>query len=286
MKIDAHQHFWSTMRPNDYGFLTPAAGVLYREYLPEDLKPHLETAGVDYTILVQAAETETETRWLLNLAEKADFVAGVVGWVDFDTDPRMFRERFNALREHPKLVGVRPMLQDLPDDRFIVRPRVLENLKTVAALDFPFDILIYPRHLPYVYELLQKVPRLRAVIDLIAKPQIRNHKIASWRFWMQKISEFPNVWCKLSGMVTEADHRNWKQQDFVPYVETIVSAFGSERLLYGSDWPVCLQAATYTQVYDLLAGVLEALPGKSDQTALDALFGGNAAKFYKLNLPA
>jgi L-fuconolactonase len=284
MKIDAHQHFWSTKRPNDYGFLTPAAGVLYNEYLPTDLKPDLKVAGINYTVLVQAAETEEETQWLLDLVKDEHEVAGVVGWVDFDTDAETFTQRLNAFRENPKFIGVRPMLQDLPDDRFILRPRVLENLKVVASLDFPFDILIYPKHLPHIYEMLQEVPGLRAVIDHMAKPGIRIQEIESWLFWIKKISVFPNVWCKLSGMVTEADHKNWKQQDFVPYVQAIVNFFGSGRLMYGSDWPVCLQAATYKQVHHLLTDILGKLPEKLDDAQQDAIFGANAAKFYKLNL--
>jgi L-fuconolactonase len=284
MKIDAHQHFWSIKRQNDYGFLTPDAGVLYNEYLPEGLKPGLEAAGIDRTVLVQAAETEEETQWLLDLVKEVDYVAGVVGWVDFDTDPEMFTQRLGAFRKNPKFVGVRPMLQDLRDDRFILRPRVLENLKIVASLDFPFDILVYPRHLPHIYEMLQEVPRLRAVIDHLAKPEIRSHQIEPWFSWMRKISEFPNVWCKLSGMVTEADHKNWKQQDFEPYVHGILNAFGCGRLMYGSDWPVCLQAATYAQVYDLLRDVLRKLPEKLSDKQQAAIFGGNAAKFYKINL--
>ena len=284
MKIDAHQHFWSIKRQNDYGFLTPTAGVLYNEYGPDDLKPILDAVGIDYTVLVQAAETEEETQWLLDLVKEVDFVAGVVGWVDFDTDPGTFTQRLSAFRENPKFVGVRPMLQDLHDDRFILRPRVLENLKIVASQDFSFDILVYPKHLPHIYEMLQEVPRLRAVIDHLAKPEIRSHQIEPWFSWMRKISEFPNVWCKLSGMVTEANHRNWKQQDFEPYVHGILNAFGSGRLMYGSDWPVCLHAATYAQVYDLLKDVLGKLPVKLSDKQQDAIFGGNAAEFYKLNL--
>jgi L-fuconolactonase len=154
----------------------------------------------------------------------------------------------------------------------------------VASLDFPFDILVYPRHLPHIYEMLQKVPLLRAVIDHLAKPEIRVHEIEPWLSWMQKISEFPNVWCKLSGMVTEADHKNWKQGDFELYVHGILNAFGSGRLMYGSDWPVCLQAATYPQVYNLLTDIFEKLPKKMDRHQQAAIFGRNAAKFYKLNL--
>ena len=283
MKIDAHQHFWSTKRPNDYGFLTPAAGVLYKDYFPADLKPSLDAVGIDYTVLVQAAETEVETQWLLDLAENVDWIAGVVGWVNFDTDSDSFRRSLDAFRRHPKFIGVRPMLQDLADDLMILRPRVLENLKIVASLDFPFEILVYPKHLPHIYEMLQKVPLLRAVIDHLAKPEIRIHEIEPWLTWMQKISEFPNVWCKLSGMVTEADHKNWKQGDFEPYIHGILNAFGSGRLMYGSDWPVCLQAATYQQVYKLLSDILTRLPEPTDGVQLEGIFGKNAAKFYKLN---
>jgi len=284
MKIDAHQHFWSIRRQNDYGFLTPAAGVLYNEYGPDDLKPALDAVGIDYTVLVQAAETEEETQWLLDLVKEVDWVAGVVGWVDFDTDPGTFAQRLSAFRKNPKFAGVRPMLQDLPDDRFILRPRVLENLKIVASLDFPFDILIYPRHLPHIYEMLEKVPGLRAVIDHLAKPEIRNREITSWLSWMQKISEFPNVCCKLSGMVTEADHKDWTQQDCEPYIHGLLNSFGSGRLMYGSDWPVCLQAATYTEVFDLLTNSLNKLPEKLKDAQWDAIFGQNAAEFYKFDL--
>lgn len=284
MRIDAHQHFWSTKRPNDYGFLVPAAGVLYNEYRPEDLKPVLDTVGIDYTVVVQAAETEEETNWLLDLVEEAEYVAGVVGWIDFDTDSGTFRKKLDHFRKYRKFIGVRPMLQDLPDDRFILRPGVLENLKIVADLDFPFDILIYPKHLPHIYEMLKKVPGLRAVIDHVAKPEIRNGKIEPWLSWMQKISQFPNVWCKLSGMVTEADHHSWEQRDFDPYIQGIAGTFGPMRLMFGSDWPVCLQAATYAQVYDLLIKGLEKLPERLNDAQQEAVFGGNASRFYKLNV--
>lgn len=284
LRIDAHQHFWSTKRANDYGFLTPAAGVLYNEYFPADLKPSLDAAGIDCTILVQAAETEEETQWLLDLVRDVDYIAGVVGWVDFDTSPEVFNQRIDYFRANPKFAGVRPMLQDLADERYILRPRVLENLKTVASLDLPFDVLIYPKHLPHIYEMLQQVPGLRAVIDHLAKPEIRNHAIEPWLSWMQKIGGFPNVWCKLSGMVTEADHKNWKQADLEPYVYGILNAFGPGRLMYGSDWPVCLQAATYLRVYKLLRDILGELPESLSDAQQEAIFGGNAAKFYKLNL--
>lgn len=284
MRIDAHQHFWSINRPNDYGFLVPDAGVLYNEYKPADLKPILDAIGIDYTILVQAAESEDETNWLLHLVEEVEYVAGVVGWIDFDTDSEVFKKKLDIFRQNRKFIGLRPMLQDLPDDRFILRSRVLENLNVVASLDLPFDILVYPKHLPHIYEMLKRVPGIRAVIDHMAKPEIRSGNIEPWLSWMRKISRFPNVWCKLSGMVTEADHHNWEQREFDPYIQGVVQAFGPKRLMFGSDWPVCLQAAAYAQVYDLVIKGLENLSEGLNDMQRKAIFGTNASIFYKLNV--
>lgn len=284
MKIDAHQHFWSLNRTNDYNFLTPSAGILYNNYLPEKLGSCLQSNGIDYTILVQAAETQEETIWLMEITKDVDYVAGIVGWIDFDTNLNTFIKSLNALQKNRKFVGIRPMLQDLSDDRFILRKRVLENMKKVAELDIPFEFLIYPKHLPYVYEVLHKVSGLRAVIDHLGKPDIRNQDMDSWFFWMNKIGKFSNVYCKLSGMVTEANLKNWKQADFEPYVNSVIDSFGVDRLMYGSDWPVCLQAATYSQVYHLLQDILRKSPEKLSDSENKLIFGKNAENFYKLKL--
>lgn len=285
MKVDAHQHFWSLKRTNDYGFLTPEAGVLYNDYLPGDLARDLADSGFDYSIAVQAAETTEETEWLFEITRDADFVAGVVGWLNMDASPDSFRRQLDNLRRYEKFLGVRPMLQGLDDDRFIVRPNVIENLKYLSTLNVPFEILVYPKHLPHVYEMLQAVPNLRAIIDHLAKPVIRKQEIEPWLTWMDKLGKFPNVWCKFSGMVTEADHGNWKRADFVPYVRGIVSSFGTDRLVFGSDWPVCLLAASYSQVVNLAKELVEELVPAPNAAAKDAIFGGNAIRFYDLKLP-
>lgn len=279
MRIDSHQHFWTTSRPNDYGFLTPAAGVLYRDYLPRDLEPQLEAAGIDGTVAVQAAPSDAETEWLLDLAESTEMVLGVVGWLEMDTEPDAFRRRLRELRRRRRFCGLRPMLQDLNDDRWILRPRVLSNLKTVAAEGVAFDILVYPRHLPFVCEMLDATPGLRAVVDHLAKPFIRRGEVQPWADWISRVAAHSNVLCKLSGMATEADHQSWRQQDFVPYVTHIAREFGPGRVMFGSDWPVCLQAASYAQVCAILEG---ALP-EDFRPHREAVWGGNAAAFYGLS---
>jgi L-fuconolactonase len=283
MKIDSHQHFWSVNRPNDYGFLVPEAGVLYRDYLPENLQSQLIAAGVSYTVLVQAAESLEETDYLLDIAAKTNFVGGVVGWINFDQATGDFEKQLQKFIINPKFIGIRPMLQELPDDQFILKNQVIENVKVIASIDFPFDILVYPRHLPHIYEMLQRVPDLHAVIDHLAKPQIRSQQIDDWLNWMNKISTNTNVYCKLSGMVTEADHKLWQVEHFIPYVEAVINGFGAERSMFGSDWPVCLQAASYEQVVTLLEAALEKIH-MIDKEKLELIFGTNAASFYRLKV--
>ncbi|HLA51737.1 MAG TPA: amidohydrolase family protein [Flavitalea sp.] len=283
MKIDSHQHFWSVKRPNDYGFLVPDAGVLYRDYLPENLQSHLIAAGVSYTVLVQAAESLEETDYLLDIAAKTNFVGGVVGWINFDQNCGAFEKQLQKFLRNPKFIGIRPMLQQLPDDDFILKKQVIENVKVIASIDFPFDILVYPRHLPHIYEMLQRVPNLHAVIDHLAKPQIRSQQIDEWLNWMNKISMNTNVYCKLSGIVTEADHQLWQVEHFIPYVEAVINCFGAERSMFGSDWPVCLQAASYEQVVTLLEAALEKIH-MINKEKLEHIFGTNAASFYRLKV--
>ncbi len=282
LRIDSHQHYWITALEDEYYWLNADAGVLYRDYLPAELKPQLVKAGVAYTVIVQAAESDRETDWMLKLAEGELTALGVVGWIDFELPPDDFRSRLDLLMKHPKFCGIRPMLQDMEDDRYIMRPRVLDNVRTVAAADVPFDILIYPKHLPVIYEFLHQVPALRAVVDHIAKPHIKDGIFEPWAFWMEKIAEFPNVWCKVSGMVTEANHTSWKPEDFVPYVHHVFACFGSKRTMFGSDWPVATLAAAYEQVVQLLEVVL---PESISAVERQAIFGTNCAAFYKLNIP-
>jgi len=276
MIVDSHHHFWRVDR-GDYHWMSPAVGVLHRDYLPDQLRPIIRRAGVDATVVVQAAQTEAETDFLLTLAHESDFVLGVVGWLDFED--REFPRKLEALMRRPKLVGLRPMLQDLQDDAYILRPAVLENLRRVASLDLPFDFLTYPRHLPHVLRALDKTPNLRAVVDHVSKPPIAEGKMEGWAQDIARLARHDKVWCKLSGMVTEANHQSWRPADLRPFVQHVFDSFGADRVMFGSDWPVCLLAASYAEVLNALRTILDR---QLSDGRMAKVFGQNAIDFYKL----
>ncbi|MDQ0338324.1 L-fuconolactonase [Caldalkalibacillus uzonensis] len=277
MRIDAHQHFWKLER-GDYFWLTPELEEIYRDFLPQDLKSHLERCGIEKTIVVQATSTVEETEFLLSLYAETDFIAGVVGWLDLESET--FPQDFDRYRQRQGFVGIRPMLQDLADDKWILRPQVVENISRLVENDFPIDLLIYPRHLPVIKALLQRFPRLRAVIDHLAKPNIAKQEMHPWQEHLAEIANYPNVMCKLSGMITEADHQKWAPDDLRPYVSHALEVFGVERVMFGSDWPVCLLAGQYEEVYQALAANL---PASLSAKEADKIFGQNAMRFYKLS---
>jgi L-fuconolactonase len=278
MILDTHQHFWKATR-GDYHWMTPAVPILARDYLPSDLHPELRKAGVAQTILVQAAQTADETDFLLKLAEETDFVAGVVGW--FNLEDENFALAYEEKRErHRKLLGVRPMLQDLADDRWIVRKKVIENLGYLADQKVVFEFLTYTRHLPFVLEVLQEEPRLHAVIDHISKPEIKASKIEPWSDLISKVARHENVFCKLSGMVTEADHRIWEPEHLRPYIEHVLDCFGEDRVMFGSDWPVCLLAGSYAEVINALRTIVA---DHLSPSGLAKLFSRNGARFYGIH---
>ncbi|NVI03932.1 amidohydrolase family protein [Paraburkholderia youngii] len=271
--LDAHQHFWRVDR-GDYDWLGPHLQPLNRDFEPADLLPHLSRAGITRTIVVQAAQTEGETVYLLDLAEQHDFIAGVVGWLDMEADD--FEHKLDRFATFPKFVGLRPMLQDLPDDAWIVRPRVLDALRVMARKNVPFDILSFPRHLRHVQRALEHTPTLRAVVDHMSKPDIAHQTFEPWKEDMATLAKLPNVFCKLSGLVTEASE-HWQYSDFVPYVDHVVESFGAQRLMFGSDWPVCTLRATYAEVANLIRTLLARHFGGD---ALHDIFEANAARFY------
>lgn len=277
MRIDSHQHFWQISR-GDYGWMNPSVAVLYRDYLPEDLKPSLAKHRIDKTILVQAAPTVAETDFLLGLAERHAFVGGVVGWLDMQSCD--FARMLAEYGRKPKLVGIRPMLQDLPEDDYIVKPTIIESLKRVAEQGLAFDFLTYTRHLPSVLQALEKAPNLRAVIDHISKPEIKAQKTEPWKSLIREVAQHKNVYCKLSGMITEADFNNWTPDHLRPYVEHVVECFGLDRVMFGSDWPVCLLAGTYDRVIEALYTILAPILDAASETAV---FGSNAARFYGID---
>ncbi|MCX5580762.1 amidohydrolase family protein [Kaistia terrae] len=275
--LDSHQHFWKIAR-GDYGWMGPHVAPLLRDFLPDDLRPLMAKAGITRTIVVQAAETEAETDFLLDLAANTDFIAGVVGWLDMDD--AAFPERLAHYRKNPYFVGLRPMLQGLEDDAYILRPRVLKHLGLVAEAGLAFDILTFTRHLPHVAKALAATPGLRAVVDHISKPEIAAGNLDPWRERIAEIAAFPNVSCKVSGMVTEASPDGWTLEQLRPYVDHVAKVFGPERLMFGSDWPVATLAASYGEVNDAARTLLEAHFGIEDMAKI---FETNAATFYRVD---
>ena len=274
--IDSHHHFWDVgMR--DYQWMPPGESVLRRNYLPEDLAPALEQGGVDKTVIVQAHQSVEETMWMLDIAENTDFVAGVVGWVDLTADD--VGDTLDELQANPWFKGVRHIWHDEPDDDWLARPGPINGLREVAARGLAYDFLVRPQHLKYVPEIMDKVPDLRSVIDHIAKPLIAEKVVEPWLEDLREVANIPGMMCKVSGMVTEADMENWTPDDLAPYVAHVLGMFGYDRLMYGSDWPVCLQGGSYQQVIDAARKTLSSLT--SEESA--AVFGGNAARFYRLD---
>lgn len=275
MRIDAHQHFWH-YNPEEYDWIDDSMAVLRRDCHPSDLKPDLEAAGFDACIAVQARQTIGETRWLLELADQHPFIAGVVGWVDLRAED--VREQLATFSKNPKLLGVRHVVQAEPDDRFLLGPDFLRGVAALQEFGLTYDILIYPRHLPVAIEFVQRFPEQRFVLDHVAKPFIKAQTLEPWATDMRELAKFPNVFCKLSGMVTEADWTSWKPEHFKPYIETAVEAFGADRLMIGSDWPVCKVAGSYREVMSLVVHFLEEYPSQ----ARESILGGTAQRFWRL----
>jgi L-fuconolactonase len=277
--IDAHQHFWQLSRPFDYAWLdAPRHAPIRRDFLPEDLEPLIRAVGVDRTVFVQTQHVLEENRWVLGLAERHPFIAGVVGWVDLASEA--CERQLLEFKDHPQFVGVRHITQDEPDDDFIVRADVLRGLQVLQKHGVPFDLLFYVKHLRHVPTLARRLPDLPMVIDHLAKPRIREHRTDDWLPHFRAAAAFPNVHCKLSGMITEADWRQWTIADLTPYVQAALELFGPERLMFGSDWPVCELAGSYDRVYHAL---VEAL-GPLSEAERALIFGGTAARFYRLAL--
>ena len=273
--LDTHHHLWKIER-GDYFWMSPDLKVLFRDYMPEDLAPLLRQAGVARTILVQAADTEAETDFLLSIAESCDFVAGVCGWLDMDSDD--FPMRLDHYRKNPWFKSFRPMLQDLDEDDWILKPRVLRNLAHTAETGTRFEILAKPPQLPHAVEAVKRTPGLKAVVNHLAKPFIANGEMEPWASQIAELRNYPDIYCKLSGMVTEADHASWEPEDLRPYVAHVLDVFGIDRVMFGSDWPVALLAASgYGDVVNALRTVAGPL---LDMDGHRKLFHDNGARFY------
>lgn len=279
VKVDSHQHYWITAR-TDYGWLQPSSGILYADYLPKQLKPHLKKFSIDKTVIVQAAPTTDETDFMLSIADEEQTVAGVVGWLDLESDD--FEQQWLRYREHPKFVGIRPMIQDLPSE-WIVQQKVIKHLKLLAEAQFPIDLQANPRHLPFLIQLLEEIPELWAVIDHIAKPPIYNGgEMEPWATEMKQLAAYPNVMCKLSGVVPGSKTKGvWTNEMAIPFVKHVIESFGKKKVMFGSDWPVCLHSATYEQVVELFEACLD--DSWTDEERAD-VYGNNAIRFYHLQV--
>ena len=275
MRIDSHQHFWRYSAA-EYEWIDDSMSVLRRDFLPSDARREMDLAGIDACVAVQARQTLEETRWLLELADSAAFIAAVVGWVDLQADDA--EAQLAQFATHSKLVGVRHIVQSEPDPRFLLRPAFCRGISLLDELHLTYDILIYPRHLPAALELVSRFPRQRFVLDHLAKPEIRTGEIREWERHIRELAGARNVWCKVSGLVTEADWTRWTAADVRPYLDVAFACFGADRLLAGSDWPVCTVAADYGRTMSLLADYLEHRPSSER----DAVLGGNAARFWGL----
>ncbi|HLP15491.1 MAG TPA: amidohydrolase family protein [Bacteroidota bacterium] len=275
MKIDSHQHFWNYDK-REYGWISESMSVLATDRLPEHLAPELQSLGFDGSVAVQARQSAEETAWLLSLADRYEWIKGVVGWVDLravDAD-----EKLKTFARHPKLVGVRHVVQDEPDDAFILRPEFLRGIGLLKKYDLAYDILIFPKQLSNTISMVEKFPEQRFILDHCAKPCIREHGLALWAEDLTRLGRYTNVYCKVSGLVTEADWRNWTPADFTAYLDVVMGAFGADRVMIGSDWPVCTVAGSYAAVMGIVTGYLNSL--SADEQA--AVLGGNAARAYHL----
>lgn len=274
MRLDAHQHFWH-YSPTEHTWMTDEMEVLKHSYLPADLKPLLESIHFDGCIAVQARQNLEETRFLLELADQYDFIRGVVGWVDLRSDD--LGQQLERFACHPKFVGVRHVVQDEPDDNFVLRPDFRKGIAQLEKFNLTYDLLLHPRHLKPATQLVAEFPHQPFVLDHLAKPHIAEAQFSPWKEDLYQLAKFQNVTCKLSGLVTEAKWKQWKPQEFERYLDIAVAAFGWSRLMIGSDWPVCTLSGAYKPVMEI---VIEYVKRYSTE-AQAAMLGENCARFYK-----
>jgi L-fuconolactonase len=275
MIIDAHQHLWK-YDPDSYKWITPEMKILRRNFLPLDLLRELQENHVDGSIAVQSIASETETSFLVTEADRHDFIRGVVGWLDLCSP--YVAKRIEYYRDCTKFRGLRHLVQDETDDNFMLREDFCKGIAILSRYNLTFDLLIFPRQLAAAINLVKKFPKQKFVIDHLAKPAIRDRMLSPWDLQIREIAQFPNVYCKISGMVTQDDPQKWNPGNFQPYMETVLEAFGPRRLMFGSDWPVCLLAAEYDQVLSLVKNFIQRL----SPTEQDNILSATAVDFYGL----
>lgn len=275
--IDAHQHFWQ-YDPEQLSWIGDHMQILKQDYLPPDLKSEMDKSGFNGCVAVQASQSEAETDFLLNLANQYDYIKGVVGWVDL-CDYNV-KGRLRHYAQFPKLCGIRHIVHDEADDYFMLRPDFMRGVKMLPEFGLTYDLLIFEKHLPVALQFVSYLPECRLVVDHIAKPKIAAGALSPWQENIRSLASYPNVYCKLSGMLTEADWKNWKVSDFKPYLDVIFDAFGTDRLMIGSDWPVCRLAGEYEEVMAVVVDYMEHFSEGEKKKVL----GQNAVDFYKLSM--
>ena len=276
MFVDAHQHFWQ-YNPAEHTWMNETMQVLKQDFYPEDLRPLLQEIGFGGCIAVQARQSLSETNWLLDLARQHDFIQGVVGWVDLRS-PDVSQQLANYAGES-KLVGVRHVVHDEADDNFMLQPTFQQGIAALKDFCLTYDLLLFPKHLPVAIKLVERFPEQAFVLDHLAKPFINQKQFSPWREDLFELAKFPNVYCKLSGMVTETTWGKWAKADFTPYLDSVVAAFGTERVMIGSDWPVCSLSGSYRATMDI---VIEYTRQFSEEVRA-AILGGNCLNFYQTN---
>ena len=274
MRLDAHQHFWEYDAQRD-SWIDDSMSVLKSDYLPEQIEPLLKEKELEGCIAVQANQSEKETEFLLALAEAYSFIKAVVGWVDLCSEN--IEKRLEYYAQNPFLKGIRHIVQAEPEN-FVLKPEFQRGIGFLSQFNLVYDLLVYPSQLESGIELVSQFPDQKFVLDHCAKPQIKIQEIKKWTRDIRHIAEEENVFCKVSGLVTEADFKNWKPSDFLPYLEVVFDAFGEDRVLYGSDWPVCLLAASYEKVYQLI----DDYTIEHSADARRKFFGDNAARIYNI----
>ena len=276
-RVDTHQHFW-IYNQEEYKWIDASMTKLQRNFLPSHLYREFKKNGIDFCVSVQARQTIQETKWLLELAQNNSFIKGVVGWVDLKSNS--VEQELEQFAAYKKFKGVRHVLQDEDDDRYMLSSDFKKGISQLEKYGLTYDILIYPRHIKYACALVCEFPNQKFIVDHLAKPLMKEGKIEPWKKDIRKLAKADNVFCKLIGMVTEANWNSWKHEDFIPYMEIILEAFGPNRLLFGSDWPVCTVAAKYEQVLEIVTNFISSL-SPAEQAYI---MGQNAIDFYNLEV--
>lgn len=275
LRIDSHQHFWN-YDLKKHVWMNDDMKILKTDYLPHNLEPLLKQHNLDGCVAVQANQAEIENDFLLSLSNQNDFIKGVVGWIDLQADN--VAERLEYYQNFSKMKGFRHIIQDEQDINFMLRPAFMKGVSMLKQFGFTYDILIFAAHLPNTLTFIKALPDQPFVIDHIAKPNIKMGEIEIWKKYMRKIASYKNIYCKISGMVTEADWKSWKKEDFIKYLDVVVEAFGTDRIMYGSDWPVCTLAASYDQQFTIIKEYF----ANFSHSEQESFFGTNASNFYHL----